>query len=162
MGRATARYSTGVFGGLNRLIAVALVAGTVLLGPPVALACNGGSASAVNVYRECLPTGGGDKPTGTPTTTQKPTHVSSRTAQALKHAGKDKHRLLQLVQSYGQSKRLMGSSGSTPTSDTSPSALGSAFDLGSGPTALLLILVGTAVLLLGTSGLRGYRRRQRP
>jgi hypothetical protein len=42
-----------------------------------------------------------------------------------------------------------------------PSALGSAFDLGSGPTALLAALAGTAVLLLAASGLRVWRHRHR-
>ncbi|HEX4520214.1 MAG TPA: hypothetical protein VH063_11600 [Gaiellaceae bacterium] len=60
--------------------------------------------------------------------------------------------------------------GSSPTglqrssaseSGTNPSAVGSAFDLGSGPTALLIALAGTAVLLLGATGVRGWRRSHR-
>lgn len=161
MARAKARYSSGVFEGLNRLVVVALIGGVVLAAPSAALACNGGSASAVNVYRECLPTGGGDKPT-TSSPTTKPAHVSSRTQQALNKAGKDKNRLLTLVRGYGQSKHLMGPSGPSRTANTtSPSALGSAFDLGSGPTALLVALAATALLLLGTTGFRGYRRWHR-
>src|SRR5581483_4351288 len=53
---ATAATVTAMFGGLNRLLAAALVAGAasaaVLAGPPAALACNSG-VSAVNVYKEC-------------------------------------------------------------------------------------------------------------
>jgi hypothetical protein len=56
---------------------------------------------------------------------------------------------------------MVGATG--PTSATSaPSALGSAFDLGSGPTALLIVLAGTAFLLLGGSGLHFWRRSHRP
>jgi hypothetical protein len=56
---------------------------------------------------------------------------------------------------------MLGATG--PTRVTSaPSALGSAFDLGSGPTALLIVLAGTAFLLLGGSGLHFWRRSHRP
>jgi len=158
MARGKARYSTGVFGGLNRLVTAALVAGAVFVGAPsAALACSGGP-SAVNVYKECLPTGGGAKPTtGNPTTS---TPVSKQTAHALKGAGKDRRRLAALVSSYGHTPRLAGTEGAAGAG-SSPSALGSAFDLGSGPTALLAILAGTALVLLGTTGFRGYRRWHR-
>jgi hypothetical protein len=157
MARDTARYSTHVFGGLNRLMAAALIAGAVLVVPPAALACSGGP-SAVNVYKECVPSGGGDKPSGSKPTVSSP--VSSRTTHALKGAGKDSRRLLALVKGRGQT-RLIPRQGSSPAAATSPSALGSAFDLGSGPTALLVILAGTALVLLGTTGFRGYRRWHR-
>lgn len=154
MASAKARYSSGVFGGLNRLMVAALIAGAVLVVPPAALACNGGSASAVNVYKECLPTGGGDKPSDSKPTVSTP--VSSRTSHALSKAGKDTSRLLALVKGRGQTRLIPRDPTSTPA--TSASALGSAFDLGSGPTALLVILGGTALALLGVTGFRGYRR----
>jgi hypothetical protein len=159
MARATARYSTRVFGGLNRpTIAAALVVVVALVAPTAALACNGGP-SAVNVYKECLPAGGGEKPTsGGQTTTPVSGPVSSRTANALNKAGKDKSRLLSLVKGYGPSRLLQSRSSTAAATD--PSALGSAFDLGSGPTTLLALLAGTALLLLATTGLRGLRRRR--
>jgi hypothetical protein len=146
-----------VFGGLNRALAAALVAGVALIAPSGALACSGGP-SAVNVYKECVPSGGGSKPTsgGSKQTTTLP--VSSRTARALTHAGKDKRVLSDLVRNpgLGGAPRALQSVGSASTK--APSALGSAFDLGSGPTALLAVLIGTALLLLGAGGFRGWRR----
>jgi hypothetical protein len=155
MADATARYSSGVFRGLNRLLAAALVAGAFLVAPSAALACNSGSASAVNVYKECLPSGGGDKPSDSKPTVSTP--VSHRTTHALKRAGKDKSRLLSLVKGRGKT-RLIQKDSAFGGSATSASALG---DLGSGPTALLVILAGTALVLLATTGLRGYRRWHR-
>jgi hypothetical protein len=162
-----------VFGGLNRPLAVAAVAAGVLLAvPSPALACNSG-VSAVNVYKECLPGGGGGKPTsggGTSGGTHQTgagsngstgpasTAVSSQTTKALKKAGDDGKSLSRLVRGYG-SARLLQSSGSAPAGE--PTAVGSAFDLGSGPTALLIVLAGTAVLLLAASGFRGVRQRRR-
>ena len=55
---------TTVFGGLNRFLAAGLVAGACLVAPSAALAGCGGGPSAQNVYKECVPTGGGGKPTG--------------------------------------------------------------------------------------------------
>lgn len=151
-----------MLGGLNRPLAVAVVAVAVLAAPSAAIACSGGP-SAVNVYKECVPSGGGDKPTGggqqtgagTEPTTSAP--VSSTAANALQHAGKDRRLLSALVRNSGP--RLTPESQSD--SANSPSALGSAFDLGSGPTALLIVLAGTALLLLGGSSLRVWRSRHR-
>jgi hypothetical protein len=70
----------------------------------------------------------------------------------LAHAKHDKALLSKLVGSPSPDLHSTGAA-------TSPSAIGSAFDLGSGPTALLLILGGTAVLLLGGTGLRFWRNR---
>ena len=111
----------------------------------------------MNVYVECVPAGGGAKPThhsnSKPTT---PVTVPPKTARVLAHAGHDKALLTNLVSGQG----LGAPTELQPTDEsTAPSALGSAFDLGSGPTALLLILAGTAVVLLGGSGLRFWRRR---
>ena len=160
-------------GGPNRLLAVAVVVGAALaatlLGPSVALAgCNGGT-SAVNVYSECLPSGGAGKSKihkrtsgshqGIHRARSKPSHLSGPATKALSHAGKDRSALANLIKSYGQRRRLQASGGG---SQQSPSAVGSAFDLGSGPTALLIVLAGTAFLLLGASGLRGWRRWHRP
>jgi hypothetical protein len=149
-----------VFGGLNRLLAAAVVAGAaltaVLAAPSAALACNSGT-SAVNVYRECQQNGGGGTPTGGgPSSTRLP--VSGPIAKALSHAGKDRSALSRLVSSYGLRRHLQGSQ-SGP--GTAPSSVGSAFDLGDGPTALLIALAGTAFLLLSGSGVRVWRNRHR-
>jgi hypothetical protein len=172
-----ASYSNGVFGGLNRLLAFAAVAGALLVlplaVPATALAdCNGG-VSAVNVYSECGQTGGGGKSTksggrshttggtqtsGGSTSSTAVVHVSKTTAKKLKKAGKDGKSLKHLVNFYGTAPRVLQSS-SAPTSE--PTAVGSAFDLGSGPTALLIVLAGTAILLLGVSGFRVARHSRR-
>ncbi|MGZ4317362.1 MAG: hypothetical protein ACXVRS_16260, partial [Gaiellaceae bacterium] len=73
-------------------------------------------------------------------------------------AGTDRKSLSYLVKGYGAA-RLLQSSSSAP--ETAPTAVGSAFDLGSGPTALLVVLAGTAVLLLAATGFRGVRQRRR-
>jgi hypothetical protein len=157
-------------GGLNRLLAAAVVAGAAttaaLAGPSAALACNSGT-SAVNVYKECLQGGGGGTPTAPPAThtgngsgaKSPPVSVAAPAAKALKQAGKDKSVLTNLVKGYGLRRHLQGTSASD--SAATPSAVGSAFDLGSGPTALLIVLVGTAALILGGSGVRVWRTRHR-
>jgi hypothetical protein len=163
-------------GGLNRLLAAAVVAGAAttaaLAGPSAALACNSGT-SAVNVYKECLQGAGGGTATRPPKTstgkepgTKSPsvstavsTPVSAPAAKALRRAGKDKSVLTNLVKGYGLRRHLQGTSASD--SAATPSAVGSAFDLGSGPTALLIVLVGTAALILGGSGVRVWRTRHR-
>lgn len=157
-----------MFGRLNRLLASALVAGVVLVLPPAALADCGGGPSAQNVYTECLSTGGGGKSTshsggtkgggsggGSSSSTSVP--LSKTTAKALNQAGSKGRTLKNLYNGYGA--RLLQGHSSGPT--TEPTAIGSAFDLGSGPTALLIVLAGTAVLLLAGSGMRVRRGRQR-
>lgn len=155
-----------MFGGLNRLLASAVVAGAVLVLPPAAIADCGGKSSAVNVYTECLPSGGGGKPTGHGGRTNANgggsgnstyVRIPKQTAKALKKAGKDGQSLTHLVKGYG-GPRLLQSTGSTPA--TAPTAVGSAFDLGSGPTALLIVLAGTAVILLAATGFRSARQRR--
>ena len=129
----------------------------MLWAPTGAFACGGSSPSAVNVYVECLQGGGGAKPTNHSSsggTTTPVTSEPSNTARVLAHAGPERALLSKLAGS-GLGTSDLKSSGPA----TSSSAIGSAFDLGSGPTALLLILAGTAVVLLGGSGLRFWRRR---
>ncbi len=75
--------------------------------------------------------------------------ISPQTAKALKKAGKDGKSLKRLVKAYGL-RRVLESSHATGAAE--PTAIGSAFDLGSGPTALLIVLAGTAVLLLARVG----------
>jgi hypothetical protein len=141
-----------VFGGLNRLLVAALLAGAFFVAPSAALACGGGP-SAVNVYKECLPTGGqhasGGQSGGS-------THISNKTAKVLLHAGKNRRALAALVKGNNPPGLLQ----SNPE-ESSPSAVGSAVDLSSAPTALLIALAGTAALLLAGSGLRFWRRSHR-
>jgi hypothetical protein len=161
-----------VFGGLNRLLAAAVVAGAVLVVPPAAFADCGGNPSAVNVYKECVSTGGGGKATGGgsgPTSgtsggstsggsTDSSVPMSKQTQQTIKKAGADGQSLANLVKAHGGA-RLLQSSNAGAT--TEPTAVGSAFDLGAGPTALLIVLATTAFLLLATTGYRGVRQRRR-
>ena len=163
-----------MFGGLNRLIAGTVAASAVFVvvavAPPAALACGSGT-SAVNVYKECLQTGGGGHSTGGTTGGPGATDrtggssrpaLSSQAANALKHAGKADRRVLAgLVDGYGLSRKFPATAGDSGATG-SPSALGSAFDLGSGPTALLVVLAGTALLLLGGNGMRVWRSRHSP
>jgi len=185
LGSGKASYSNGVFGGLNRTLVAALVAGVVLVLPPAAFAdCNGG-VSAVNVYKECVQTGGGGKPTGggkhkpsgggggggsssstTGGATGGSTAVTSipiakHTRKALAKAGSDRKALKTLVRGLGTARLLQSSNAAGGNAAGEPTAVGSAFDLGSGPTALLIVLAGTAVLLLAASGFRGVRQRRR-
>jgi|tagenome__1003787_1003787.scaffolds.fasta_scaffold20697126_2 hypothetical protein len=152
-----------MFRGANRLLIVAVVvAGAVLVAPAAALACNNGGPSAANVYRECaLPNGGGGgNPTGPAISGEgDPSPVSNRTLQALAQTGKDKPVLSAMLKGYGVHRHLQAADASEASG--APSALGSAFDLGSGPTALLIVLAGTAALLLGGSGFRVWRSRHR-
>jgi hypothetical protein len=149
-----------VLGGLRRLLPAAIVVGIALAAPGGAFACGGGP-SAVHVYTECVQNAGGNNPTtggqqaGQGST---PVTVSPQTAHALSKGGRDSRVLAAIVKNpgYGEPNLKSGDAGSQP------SALGSAFDLGSGPTALLLALAATALLLLGGSGFRFWRQRHRP
>lgn len=147
-----------MFGGLNRLLVAALVAGVFFVAPSAALACGGGP-SAQNVYRECVPSAGGNGGSGGSggkTGGSASTPLTGKTAEAIKEAGKNSRKLALWVRRSAPTA-LESSSQESST----PSAVGSAFDLGSGPTALLLALAATAVLLLAASGVRGWRRSHR-
>jgi hypothetical protein len=154
-----------VFGGLTRLVVAALLAGAFLVAPSAAFACGGGP-SAQNVYSPCVPTGGGGKPaSGTPAGkasgkgSSVSVPISAPAARAIKRAGKDRHLLRAIVRGYGNQRRLAPDA--MTGAAASPTALGSAFDLGSGPTALIIVLGGMAVLLLTGSGMRVWRSRHR-
>jgi hypothetical protein len=149
-----------VFRGLNRLLVAALVAGAACVAPSTAFADCGGGPSAQHVYSECVSGASGGKPTKpVPGSSQPsgPPTISSHASHALKRAGKDARTLQGFL--HGSGRRVLPSSHTG--NGTGPSALGSAFDLGSGPLALLAILGGTALLLLGGSGMRLWRARHR-
>jgi hypothetical protein len=147
-----------VFAGLNRLLVAALLAGAIFAAPSVALADCGGGPSAQHVYSECVPGGSGGKATK-PTIDSKQggSIIPSSTATAIGKAGKDRRTLSAFVRGAG--RRTLPAPTPSSGSEPEPSALGSAFDLGSGPIALLAALAGTALLLLGGSGLRLWRSR---
>ena len=157
-----------MFRGLNRLLVFVFLAGAVLVLPAPALADCSGKPSAVNVYKECLSSGGGGKATGgshstsgthtsSGSTGSTPAPISKQTAKALQKAGNDRRSLSKLVKVSGGPRLLQSSSAAA----AEPTAVGSAFDLGSGPTALLIVLASTAVLLLAATGYRGVRQRRR-
>ena len=153
-----------MFGGLNRLLVAAFLAGAALfVAPSVALACNGGT-SAVNVYKECLPTGGGSKATGGGsssghTNTTSATPVSSQAAKVISHSSAKDRRVLSSLVHTSPAKMQVTPDQAGPVA--APSAIGSAFDLGSGPTALLVTLAAAAFLLLAGTTVRSVRQRRR-
>jgi hypothetical protein len=127
--------------------------------PASALACGGGPSS-VNVYKECIKNAGGGQSAGSVTPT-KPVHISTHATKALAHAGKDRRLLQELATNpgYGATRDFSKSAPIGPVS--APGFLAAALDLGSGPTALLAILAGTAAALFVAAGWRGWRARQR-
>lgn len=160
-----------MFGGLNRLLVATAVAGValvaVLSGPTAALACSN-STSAVNVYKECTPSAGsgGNSGGGSSRSGSGPggsgsgsgsVPISSAAAKAVKHAGKAS-RALALVEKSGPTGLLR--TGPSTSNVAEPSAVGSAFDLGSGPGAFLIALAGAAFLLVAGSGLRFWQHRR--
>ena len=155
-----------MFGGLNRLLVATAVAGValaaVLAGPTEALACSN-STSAANVYKECTPSagnggnsGGGASRSGSGNGGSGSLTISGAAAKALKHAGKDR-RALANVESTAPTALLR----TDPSNNSStPSSVGSAFDLSSGPGAFLIALAAAALLLVGGSGLRVWQHRR--
>lgn len=147
---------------MNSLLAVVLLGLALLLAPSAAYASCGGGPSAEHVYSECVPSGSGGKRTTTPPTTKTAgsgpsSTVSPRIATALKNAGKDSRVLSSFV---AGGRRVLPPSRSG-AEGAGPSIVSSAFDLGSGPLALLVGLAGSAVLFLGMSALRGRRGTRR-
>ena len=169
-----------MIGGLNRVCVAAIaVVGVLLLSPAAALADDCGGPSAVNIYTQCYPSAGGGHHSGgggthkntppssgststptTPVSTSKPIRVSARVHKTLARAGADKKLLSELLTNpYLGASQGVSARGSITASP--PSALGSAFDLGAGPTVLFSLLLATALLLLGVGGVRTWRHRQR-
>jgi hypothetical protein len=150
---------TGLRHAVPAAAAVLLIA---LAAPGIAIAAGGAKckASACQVYHEqSVPSAGAQQQstpppaTGTSTTggTQTPTNLSRVLAQA----GKDKAPLSQLLTDSGPGSLQTG-----PGNVVGPSALGAAFDLGVGPTALLAILLATAVGFAVHGPVRGWLRRR--
>lgn len=162
---STGEYSSAMPAGLRHVAGVATAAFFIALAlPAAALAGNGHkcNASACRVYVEpALPKAGGSgpgqqNPTGGSGTGSTQTKTPSNVSRVLAQAGSDQGALKNLVAAdtgLGQGSSEAGDNGS-------PSALGAAFDLGSGPTILLAILLATVVALGAHGGLRSWRRRR--
>lgn len=145
---------------MNLLLAIAIAALAVFLAPSAAYASCGGGPSAQHVYSECVPGGSGGKGTTAPSTRggqHDSAPVSNRVANEISKAGKDR-RVLSAWVHGGERILPTPSSGSD---NAGPSILGSAFDLGSGPLALFVVLAGAAALILAASGLRARRGLRR-
>jgi hypothetical protein len=149
--------------GFRWLALAGAVAVAALVGPSAALACDH-SSSAVSIYVQCTPSAGGTHSGGTPSSgssTYVPPPpapvVSHKAKHALKHAGNAKKPLTRLL------NPKLGNLWNLDKADltSSPTTLGSAIDLGAGPTTLLALLLGTVLSLLGTSGFRAWRNRHR-
>lgn len=145
--------------GARRVLpAVAAVVCVALAVPAGAFAdkCN---ASACKVYHEQDVPNAGRKqqsppPTG-PNTGGGPTHIPTKLSRVLQHAGKDKGPLKNLLTDAG-----LGDLRTPAAAAGSPSALGAAFDLGTGPLVLLAILIATAVALAARGPVRGWLTRR--
>lgn len=162
----------------------AVVVMAALVVPTAALAdCHDGSATSI--YTDCPSTANGKpkpvhkttppatttqqtwtQPTYTYTTSTTPTpppsrpthaHLAQKEARALRQMGRTMraafHRLR--VPAQVHSNRF------TVELTASPTSVGSEFDLGSGPTILLALLLGSVLALVGTSGVRSWRNRHR-
>jgi len=151
--------------GLRRVLPAAAAAFCIALALPVGAFADGGgkcSASACKVYHEQdVPSAGRkqqstppSQPTGPSTSGGQATHPT-KLSRVLAHAGKDTGPLKRLLDDAS-----IGDLRSGPASAGSPSLLGAAFDLGTGPMVLLVILLGTAVALAARGSVRGWLRRR--
>jgi hypothetical protein len=139
-------------------VAVLIVA---LAAPAAALANGSGTckASACKVYHES----GGANSGGQKPPTQKPptgsnqngggrqSQVPKSYSRVLQNLGKDKAPMKNLLAGDAAIGNLPNGSGGG-----SPSLFGAAFDLGAGPTALLAILLATALGLAARGSIRGW------
>jgi len=128
--------------------------------PAAALAGSGNGCSACQVYHEQAPspTGGPSSGSGTKPVAV-PHHAAHTFKRALRHAGKDASLLNKMIRNpgYGATRELSSVSVGPVAA---PSTLAAAVDLGPGPTTLLAILIGSAVVLLVGTGWRSWRRRR--
>jgi hypothetical protein len=150
--------------GLRRVVRAAPTVFLIVLAAPGVASAAGGpkcNASACKVYIEPnVPSAGGhqqqqppqQQPTGsTGTQTQAPTGLSRVLAQA----GEDKAPLSHLLTDSG-----LGTVKTGPVNVAGSSSFGAAFDLGAGPTALLAILLATALGFAVHGPVRGWLRRR--
>jgi hypothetical protein len=145
--------------GLRRVLPAAAAVLFIALALPAGAFADKCNASACRVYHEQDVPNAGRKqqpppPTG-PNTSGAATHVPTKLSRVLSHAGKDKVPLKNLLTDAG-----LGDLRAGPAAAGSPSALGAAFDLGTGPLVLLAILLATAVGLAARGPVRGWLSRR--
>jgi hypothetical protein len=145
--------------GLRRVLPVAAAVFFIALALPTwALADGGGkcNASACKVYNEQdVPSAGRNQQPPTGPGIGATTHVPGKLSRVLSHAGKDTGPLKRILDDSGIGS-LRGGAGA----GGSPGILGAAFDLGTGPTVLLAILLATAVALATRGSVRGWLSRR--
>jgi hypothetical protein len=148
----------------HAVLAATIVLLVALAAPGAALAGGGGNCSACQVYSEQSGPNAGRKqqpppqqPTSPSTSGEKQPHVTKKYARVLQLAGRDRGPLKKLLTGGN-----LGALNSGPDTVGSPSLLGAAFDLGTGPMILLSILLATALGLAARGSLRGWRLRRRP
>jgi hypothetical protein len=146
-----------------------------LVGPTAALADSCSDGSATSIYTDCVPTASGGHHSKPPVKHSQPTvttpyiappyvapvvQVTHKAKHAIAHSGTDKKVLKNIVSNPNlvDSKRLKPVLASAPVHESS---LGSAVDLGAGPTVFFALLLGTVLVLLGAGGVRSWRNRHR-
>jgi hypothetical protein len=143
--------------GLRRAVPAATIVLLLALAVPAAAIAGSGakcSASACKVYYEQPGPNAGEQQHPTGSNNGRPqSQISKNLSRVLSQAGKDRGALHRLL----ADANLGGMQGG-PSSG--PSALGAAFDLGTGPTILLAILVATALGLAARGSVRGWRERR--
>jgi hypothetical protein len=116
--------------------------------------------SAVDVYVEQVPTASGHQTaptTGSTGSASSSVPLSPEAKQQLQsQGGKDTEVLTQVAGQAGN-RRLAAVGGASQ-----PGTLNAAFDLGTGPTLLFALVLGTVVFVAVAGGIRGYRHRRRP
>lgn len=137
----------------------------------------------MNIYTECVPSAkGGSHPTKAPTkpvtvtqTVTTPYVLPSPTVppapQHHRNVAKEKREIKHAVRHVGYEMRPLHTFFANPLpagyvdsvlADAPAKAnAGSTFDLGAGPTAFFIVLLGTVLVLLGTGGVRSWRNRHR-
>jgi hypothetical protein len=112
--------------------------------------------SAADVYVEQVPTASGHQ-TASAGSGSSSVPLSPEAEQQLQsQGGKDTEVLTQVAGQAGN-RRLAAVGGATQ-----PGTLNAAFDLGTGPTLLFALVLGTVLFVAVAGGIRGYRHRRRP
>jgi hypothetical protein len=145
---------------MMRLLAAATVlAATAALAAPSSALAKHKKPSAVDVYVEQVPTASGHQAApstsgGTSSGVTVPLSAQAKSKLQSK-GGKDAPLLKQMVTHPGFERHLaaVGDAGQ-------PGTFNAAFDLGAGPTVLFALVLGTALFVAVSGGLRGWRRRR--
>jgi hypothetical protein len=154
--------------GFRWLALGAVILTAAFVAPSIALA-DGCGTSAASIYSECSTDASGHhhSTSGTTTTTPTPTPYGGTAPVVIppvvtKHATTKTRKDQKIVTKFVKNPGLDSVDRIKPLLVASPansSSLGSAFDLGTGPTILLVLLFGTVLASLGTGGVRAWRNR---